>query len=89
MKDRVTETDALFVMEDGRRIETKVGFTPMKLTLDHLRIEYRVFQKDNGLKLSPAGKHHKHIDDGTLTAAQRTWLADFSRRWEELATSKS
>jgi hypothetical protein len=89
MKDRKIETDALFVMDDGRRIETKVGFIPMKLTLDHLRIEYKVFQRDNGLKLSPPGKHYKHIDDGTLTAAQRTWLADFSRRWDELAAARS
>lgn len=81
MKD-IIETDALLVTADGRRTETKVGFFPMKLTLDHLCIEYEVFQKENGLTLGPA---HKHRDDETLTAAQRAWLVRFSQRWDNLA----
>jgi hypothetical protein len=57
----------------------------MKLTLDHLRIEYRVFQEQHGLKLGPAEDHH---NDTTLTDAQRAWLVEFSRRWNDLAAAK-
>ena len=49
---------------------------------DALRREYAAWSKAQGLSLGIADEH---IFDETLTEARRTWVRDFSRRWEEAA----
>jgi hypothetical protein len=42
--------------------------------------EYGAWNKAQGLSL---GSVDEHLFDENLTPAQRTWLQDFSRRWED------
>lgn len=42
--------------------------------------EYAAWNKAEGLAL---GSADEHLFDEDLTEAQRAWLRDFSRRWEE------
>ena len=48
--------------------------------LDALIAEYDAWQKQQGLKLGSLDEGV--LFDGNLTDAQRTWLRDFSQRWE-------
>jgi hypothetical protein len=48
--------------------------------LDALIAEYEAWQKQQGLKLGWTDEGI--LFDGNLTDAQRTWLRDFSQRWE-------
>jgi hypothetical protein len=41
--------------------------------------EYDAWQKAQGLSL---GSADEHLFDENLTSEQRTWLGNFSRRWE-------
>lgn len=58
--------------------------TPSECGLSRLCTEYDAFQRQHGLTLGSADEHHH---DHSLTEEQRTWLKDFSRRWEEQADS--
>ena len=56
--------------------------TETEATLDALTREYAAWNKTQGLTL---GSADEHLFDETLTEAQRAWVRDFSRRWEEAA----
>ena len=56
--------------------------TETEATLDALTREYAAWNKEQGLNL---GSADEHLFDETLTEAQRAWVRDFSRRWEETA----
>jgi hypothetical protein len=47
--------------------------------INPLIAEYAAWNNAQGLNL---GSADEHLHDETLTAEQRAWLADFSRRWE-------
>ena len=58
--------------------------------LDRLTAEYHAWMRANGVDLGSADESislvydvaRAQLHDENLTDAQRTWLADFCRRWE-------
>ncbi len=50
--------------------------------LNALTREYAAWNKAQGLNL---GSADEHLFDEELTEAQRAWVRNFSRRWEEAA----
>lgn len=47
---------------------------------DTLTAEYQTWQREQGLTL---GSADEHLFDEKLTDAQRAWLLEFCRRWEQ------
>jgi hypothetical protein len=50
------------------------------VTLEELCDRYATWNAANGLNL---GSADEHLFDDNLTDAQRAWLRDFCRRWDE------
>jgi hypothetical protein len=57
----------------------------MSSSIDNLAREYQRWNLEQGLSLGSADEHRY---DENLTVAQRDWLHDFSRRWDEAAEAE-
>lgn len=80
--DRQGAADALALIE---RCQAHFVGAEMKKAADNeaafltLCNEYQAWNKAQGLSL---GSADEHVDDESLTEAQRTWVRDFSTRWD-------
>jgi hypothetical protein len=52
------------------------------MSIEELIDEYQAWNQSQGLDLGSADEHYY---DESLTEAQREWLRDFGRRWEQAA----